>query len=168
MLWGEDWQPNHLGVMVCEANISPVSCEPWRRGGGSLVVGVWGEGQEWVTCNGAALHCGHSTLITPFTITATYRHHPSPPQLPERPGSTISTTTQMKWIIVSLCGISWDKRVTQEKNEDKMRDEERNCKREVRRSTKEALPSQPCGFKLHMWTVQALWFNIVYRNAFKN
>lgn len=86
-------------------------------GGGSLVVGVMLAGgrrqQAWVTCNGRVLHCGHSTLITPFTITATYCP-PTPHKLPKRPVSTISTMTQMKWIIVSLCGISWDKSQTRE------------------------------------------------------
>lgn len=49
-------------------------------GGGSSRVGVMLEGggkQTWVTCNGGVLHCDHRTLITPFTITATY--HPPPP-----------------------------------------------------------------------------------------
>lgn len=70
------------------------------RGGAAHLLSVRRRrgGQEGVTCNGGALHCGRSTLITPFTITATY--HPTPQE------AAISTTTQMKWIIVSLCGIS--------------------------------------------------------------
>lgn len=58
----------------------------------------WGWGQERVDSNGVTQHAHNSTLITPFTITATY--------FPERAGPTIITATQMKWIIVSLCGTS--------------------------------------------------------------
>lgn len=112
--------------MVCEANISCLSWTLKERegewGGGSLVVSamlVEGGGQAWVTCNGGVLHCGHSTLITPFTITATYCPPPTPHKLPERPVPTISTMTQMKWIIVSLCGISWNTRVRQERRRER-------------------------------------------------
>lgn len=57
-----------------------------------------GGGQAQVGSNGVAWRAHHSTLITPFTITATY--------FPKRAGPTITTATQMKWIIVSLCGTS--------------------------------------------------------------
>lgn len=81
--------------------------------GGVSHVGVMLEGggkQTWVTCNGGELHCDHCTLITPFTITATY--HPPPPATPtthkhpKRLVSTISALAQMKWII----GISQQRR----------------------------------------------------------
>lgn len=94
----KEQSPNHLGVMVCEANISSVSAEPWRRdGGGSLVVGVMlggGGVQEWVTCNGEryivaiphSLH--HLQLLLPIT----------PPSHPNSPrGQSQPLAPWLKW-----------------------------------------------------------------------
>lgn len=123
--------PNHLGVMGCEANISSVSAEPWRRDGGSQegthLLSVWCWREEagrrgspvmakcYIVAIPHSLH--HLQLLLPISPPPTpipTPTHPHPPKLPKRPVSTISTMTQMKWIIVSLCGISWDKRVRPE------------------------------------------------------
>lgn len=113
-----------LGLIVREAKWLRCSCCALRAGGGLTC--CWGWGQERVDSNGVTQHAHNSTLITPFTITVTY--------FPERAGPTIITATQMKWIIVSLCGTSGnggERERVREDGDREAEEEERQMDQEV-------------------------------------
>lgn len=97
----KEQQPNHLGVMVCEANISSVSVEPWRRGG--LVVGrayllsVWCWGVE-EDRSGSPVMAQLYIVAIPHLLQLLQLLLPITPPTPNSPrGQSEPLAPQLKW-----------------------------------------------------------------------